>query len=244
MSLPNISCGGFGDADVVAVGLRHLVLAVETFEQRHGEHDLRRLAVIVLQFAAHQQVELLVGAAEFDVALERDRVVALHHGIEQFVHADRLLFLEALVEVLALEHLRDGELGGQADEAFVVELEEPLGVVADFGLVAVENLEDLRLVGFGVGVELLAGERRTRGVAARGIADESGAVADEEDDGVAHVLEVLELADEHGVAEVQVGRGGIEAGLDAQGLAGLCSDFSRRSRRSLSRMISTAPLRR
>ena len=67
----------------------------------------------------------------------------------------------------------------------------------------------------------LAGERRAGGVAARGIADEAGAVADEEDDGVAHVLEVLELADEHGVAQVQVGRGGIEAGLDAQRLAGL-----------------------
>ena len=117
MSLPNISCGGFGDADVVAVGLRHLALAVETFEQGHGEHDLRRLAVVGWQFAAHQQVELLIGAAEFDVALEGDRVIALHHRVEQFVDADRLLFLEALVEVLALEHLRDGELCGQTHEA-------------------------------------------------------------------------------------------------------------------------------
>ena len=53
-----------------------------------------------------------------------------------------------------------------------------------------------------------------------GIADQAGEVADEEDDGVAHVLKVLELADEHGVAEVQVGRGGIESGFDAHGLAG------------------------
>ena len=35
-----------------------------------------------------------------------------------------------------------------------------------------------------------------------------------------HVLEVLELADEHGVAEMEVGRGGIEAGLDPHRLAG------------------------
>ena len=38
---------------------------------------------------------------------------------------------------------------------------------------------------------------------------------------MAHVLEVLELAHEHGVAEMQIGRGGIEAGLHAHGLAGL-----------------------
>ena len=68
---------------------------------------------------------------------------------------------------------------------------------------------------------LLAAERRTGGVAAGGIADESGAVADEKDDGVAEILEVLELADKHGVAQVQVGRGGIKAGFDAQRLAAL-----------------------
>ena len=56
--------------------------------------------------------------------------------------------------------------------------------------------------------------------AARGIADEAGEVADEEDDGVAHVLKVLELAHEHGVAEVEVGGGGIESGFHAHGLAG------------------------
>ena len=47
-----------------------------------------------------------------------------------------------------------------------------------------------------------------------------GEVADQEDDRVAHVLKVLQLAHEHGVAQVQVGRGGIEAGLHAHGLAG------------------------
>ena len=37
---------------------------------------------------------------------------------------------------------------------------------------------------------------------------------------MAEVLKVFELAQQDGVAEVQVGSGGIEAGLDAQGLAG------------------------
>jgi hypothetical protein len=37
---------------------------------------------------------------------------------------------------------------------------------------------------------------------------------------VPHVLKVLELADENCVADVEVGRGGIEAGLHPHGLAG------------------------
>ena len=40
--------------------------------------------------------------------------------------------------------------GGELDHVVVAELVEPLGVVADFGLVAVEDLEDLLFVGLGV----------------------------------------------------------------------------------------------
>ena len=52
-----------------------------------------------------------------------------------------------------------------------------------------------------------------------------GKVADQEDDGVAEVLKVLQLAHEHRVAEVQVGRGRVEAGFDAQWLAGEARGF-------------------
>ena len=38
--------------------------------------------------------------------------------------------------------------------------------------------------------------------------------------GVAQVLKVLHLAQQHGVAQVQIGRGGIEADFDAQRAAG------------------------
>ena len=114
MSLPYISPRGLLDADGVAERLRHLLHAVEAFEDRRHQDDLRLLAGVALQVAAAHQVELLVGAAELDVALQRDGVVALHHGVEQLVDADGLLVLEALVEVLALQHLRDGELCGQA----------------------------------------------------------------------------------------------------------------------------------
>ena len=151
--------GGLLDADGVAERLRHLLHAVEAFEDGRHEDDLRRLAGVALQVAAAHEVELLVGAAELDVALERDGVVALRHGVEQLVDVDGLLVLEALVEVFALEHLRNGELGGELDHARVAELVEPLGVVADLGFLGVENFEDLLFVGLGVGVDFFAGER-------------------------------------------------------------------------------------
>ena len=116
MSLPYISSGGSwmpmalpSDFDILLTPSRPSRIGVVS------DH-LRFLAVGALQVAAHQQIESLVGAAEFDVGFERDGVVALHQRVEQLVHGDRLLFLEAFVEVVALEHLRDGVLGRQADQ--------------------------------------------------------------------------------------------------------------------------------
>ncbi len=85
----------------------------------------------------------------------------------------------------------------------------------------IEELEDLLLVGLGVARDLLAAQRRPRLVAAAGVADQAGEVADQEDDGVPQLLEVLHLADEHRVPQVDVGGGGVEARLDQQGLVRL-----------------------
>ena len=109
----------------------------------------------------------------------------------------------------------------QPDHVFPSQLAKPVAVEAHLGLLRIEDLEDLRLVGFGVALDGLAGHRRTRDVAAGGVADHAGHVADQEDDGVAEVLKVLHLAQQHGVAQVQVGRGGIEPRFDAQLASGL-----------------------
>ena len=63
--------GRIGHADVVAERLAHPPLAVEPGQDRHREHRLRLLAVGLLDVAAEQQVELLVGAAELDVRAAR-----------------------------------------------------------------------------------------------------------------------------------------------------------------------------
>ncbi len=61
--------------------------------------------------------------------------------------------------------------------------------------------------------------RRTRLGLPGGIADHGGEIADEKNGRVPFILKVLELAQDDGVAEVQIGRGGIDAKLDAQRLA-------------------------
>ena len=136
------------------------------------------------------------------------------------MEADILLRFESGEKLLAVEHLRERHFCRQADDADVTKLVEPLGVVADFSFTGVEDFEDLSLVGFGVGVDLLACEGLAGDVAAGGVAYESGRIADEEDDLVAELLEVAQLAHEHGVAEVEIGSGGIESGFDAERAAG------------------------
>ena len=181
---------------------------------------LRRLAVVLLHLAPDQQVELLVGAAELDVGAHRHRVVALHQRIEEFVDGDRLVRPVALAEIVALEHARNGGGGGELDHARGAERVAPFRVEADLGLLGVENLEYLRLVGRGVGLDLLARQRRARHVLAGGIADQAGEIADEEHDVMSQILELAHLVDKHGMSQVQVGCGRIEAGLDAQRPAG------------------------
>ncbi len=213
--------GLFVDSDRIIQRLRHLFHAwTPAFENRRGQHHLRLLTVSALQFAAYQQIEFLVGAAEFHVGFECYRVVSLHQRIEQFVQSDGFFFAKALVKVLALQQLRDRILRHQADEIIGSKLCEPAPIEVDHSLLRIENLEHLRFVCLGVLLNLLARERRPRGRASRGVADHPGEVADQKDCGVAEILKVLELAQNHSVPQMQIGSSWIHAKLHAQRLAG------------------------
>ena len=59
-------------------------------------------------------------------------------------------------------------------------------------------------------------EHGPRRGAAAGVADARGVVADDQHDAVARVLELAQLLQHDGVAEVDVGRGRVEAELDPQ----------------------------
>ncbi len=92
-------------------------------------------------------------------------------------------------------------------QSSVSERLQPLGVESNLGFGRIEQLENLRPVGFGVALDVLPRHRGTGDVAASGIADQARHVADQEDDGVAQILEMLQLADQNSVAEMEVGRG-------------------------------------
>src|SRR6185436_872981 len=99
------------------LGLRlaHL-LAVEALEQVIDEEVLRPLTQLLLQLATGQDVEELVGAADLDVRLDRDRVVRLQQRVEEILYRDRRLLLEPLAEFLTLKHLLRREARREVDD--------------------------------------------------------------------------------------------------------------------------------
>src|SRR6266446_9738772 len=135
------------------------------------------------------------------------------------MHRNWLLGMEALMEVFTLEHLRDRVLGGQSDEIFGGKLREPTAVEIHYCFFWTENPENLCLVGFGVLRNLLARQRRPRSRASRRIADHSGEIPDQKNDRVSEILKMFQLAQQHRVPQMQIGRGRIKARLHSQRLA-------------------------
>jgi hypothetical protein len=151
------------------------------------------LAVGALDVAPQQQVEGLVGAAEFHVGVDRHRVVALQQRVEQLEHRDRLARAVTLGEVIALEHLGHGGGAGQAEQ-FLGRHVQPFAVVAHLeALVLGEDVRGLAAEGLGVAVDLRAGEHRAGLGAPAGVPHTSGVVADDEHDDVPGVLELPQL---------------------------------------------------
>ena len=194
-------------------------MAVGAHQQRHREGHLRLHAHGAHEVAAREQVEDLVVAAHLEVGLDHDGVVGLQHRVDELVQGDGLALGVAVVEVLALEDASHVELAHELQHLGEVEALQPVAVVDDRGLLGVEDLHGLLDVGLGVGLDLLLGEGRAGGVAAGRVADEGGAVADDQRHVVAQVLELTHLAQRHGVAEVKVGGGGVHAQLDVEGRA-------------------------
>ena len=105
-------------------------------------------------------------------------------------------------------------------DVFRVHFAEPFAVVADLGYFAVEDFEDLLEIRLGIGVDLLARQRRARFGYARGIANHRGEIANQKDGGVAQILKMFQLAQHDGVAEVEIGGRGVHAEIHAQRLPG------------------------
>src|SRR5260370_4598233 len=110
------------------------------------------------------------------------------------MHRDWRALFVALGEIIALENPRHGIARAKADHVLEPQRRQPLAVEADLGLLWIEDLEDLLFVRFGVLVDLLTSEWGAPDVAAGGIADHDGPVADHKDEGLAGSLKEFHLA--------------------------------------------------
>ena len=192
------------------------------FEDREREADLRLLSRSLLQRAAHEQVERLVRPAQLDVRFQVDRVLALRERVQKLVERDRLAAAVAVLEVVALQHARHGDVGRQPDHVGERHRVQPVAVVDDRELLRtrVEHERGLLEVALAVGARLGLGQRRPRLGLARRVADGGRKVADDEDGAVPGVLELPHLAQHDRVAQVEVGPARVAAQLDEQRAAG------------------------
>ncbi|OPZ90551.1 MAG: hypothetical protein BWY73_01295 [candidate division TA06 bacterium ADurb.Bin417] len=209
------------DRDVVAVTLAHLAHPVGPLQDGHGDDHLLLLAVDLLDRPAGQQVEFLLGGADLDVALQGDRVVALEQRVEELLERDRVAARVTAAEIFPLQHLGHREGGRRLDDVRKGQLAEPVGVVDELDPVQVQDAADLLPVGAEVPLDRFGVQQRSGFAPAGRIADAAGEVAHQEEDPVAQFLEVAQLPDRHRVAQVDVGRGRIDAVLDPERPAGL-----------------------
>ena len=79
---------------------------------------------------------------------------------------ERTFFGQTFLKVIALENLFYRHVGRQAEETGRVEFVHPARIEIDYRFVRIEQFKDLRLVGFGVRVDLLAGKLRAGRTAA------------------------------------------------------------------------------
>ena len=163
--------------------------------------------------APDQQIEFLIRPAQLDVGTQGHRIVSLHQGVEQFMDRDGLTVLIAFGEIVALQNPRYGVSRDQLNDLERSQRSEPARVEIDDCFFRVKDLENLVLVGLGVGGDLfrLSGGRVSPagGVADQPVKSRSGRRP------VPEVLEMLQFAQQHDVPEVQVRSGRVEPDLDA-----------------------------
>ena len=113
----------------------------------------------------------------------------------------------------------------RAEHVEETETTEPVAVLPDFRLGDVDDLADLPEVVTGVRLNLFGSEAGARLIPAARVADQGGVVADDQHRLVAEFLKKPQLAQRHGMAEMYVDAGRIDAVFDAQRLAGLEAPF-------------------
>ena len=105
--------------------------------------------------------------------------------------------LVAFGKIVPFQKTGDRVLAAQTDKIGWGKAVHPLGVETEFGLVSIQDLEDLLGIGFGVVQDLLAGERLAGLRAAGRIADHAGEIADQKNHHMPQLLKLAQLVDYH-----------------------------------------------
>ena len=208
------------NADVVPQAFAHLVHAIEALKERHHDNGLGSLTVFFLELSPHEQVKLLVGAAELHIRLQHDRVIPLDQRVKELMNADRQLRLIALFEVLPFKHPGHGMLGSELDQVAGGHFRHPLAIKGDPGLLGIKDPVDLGLVGLRVRRNFLLREMFSRFRLTRGVADHPGKVTDQEDDLMTELLELSHLVQEHRMPQMDIRRSRVKPGLHPERFSG------------------------
>ena len=109
-----------------------------------------------MHLTAGKKIEFLIRSAEFHVGFQSDGVIAHREWIQELVHGDWLLFLKAIMKVVAFQQLRHCVFFSEADEIDGAEFREPSAVEVDHRFLMIENFEDLLFIGLRIAVDLFA----------------------------------------------------------------------------------------
>ena len=129
---------------------------------------------------------------------------------------DRPLRRHPLGEVGALHELLNGSPRAEPEDLGETDAVEPLALETHLGPLPVEDGEELVEVGLGVRRHRLGAERWPGLGPARGVADPRRPVADDDHRQVARLLPGAQPPHRHGVPQVDVRRGRVDAELDPQ----------------------------
>ncbi len=133
--------------------------------------------------------------------------------------ADRLLIVDPLAEIFALEHLLQRNTAVQSDDLFKRHRSKPIAVANRFGAGRIENLEGLLAVTFRIGQHFLVRQVWPRCRSAARIADHSGKIANNEHCLVAEILKLPQFSQNDRVAEMNIRTRWIDTEFHAQGSA-------------------------
>ena len=131
--------------------------------------------------------------------------------------ADGLPIPISFGKIVSFQHACEVILRTQFDDFIGKHILHPAAVKLDACFLRVQRFENLSLIGLGVSQNLVFAQNLSRFRNTGRVTDHAGKIPDQEDDLMPKFLKMTQLLDQHDMAKVKVGCGGIEPGLYPQG---------------------------